>query len=123
VLIVDDDQAVTKVLAQFFRAQGFAVATAYSGEEGLTRLEGGPVDLVLIDLLLPGISGFQVLRRAKQLHPKARVVMITGLEEEDLRAKAKAYGADAYVAKPFTFSDPIWASLMAPAQGETPTSL
>lgn len=115
VLILDDERAICKTLEEFFRARGFVAASAFSGEEALTRLKEGPVDLVLIDILLPGIHGLEVLRHVKQLHPQARVAIITGLEDPELRAKAKTVGADAYITKPFNFSDPVWASLTASA--------
>ena len=114
VLIVDDEQGVCKLLEQFFTARGFSVTSVFSGEQALAWLKSAPVDVVLIDILLPGIHGIEVLKHAKQLHPEARVVMITGLEQEGLRAEARAFGADAYVTKPFDFSDPAWSDLVEP---------
>jgi len=115
VLIVDDERSVCELLEQFFSPRGFSVTSAFSGEEALARLKEEPVDVVLIDILLPGIHGIEVLKQAKQRYPKARVVMITALEDKDLRTRAHTYGADAYVTKPFNFSDPIWAELTATA--------
>ena len=115
VLIVDDEQAICKILEQFFSARGFSAVAAFSGEQALARLEEESVDVVLIDILLPGIHGMEVLKRTKQLYPRARVAMITGLQQEgELQAQARALGADAYVTKPFNFSDPTWSSLTAP---------
>ena len=113
VLIVDDEQAICQVLEQFFAARGFLAVSAFSGERALARLKEGPVDVVLIDILLPGIHGIEVLKSAKQLHPQARVAMITGLKQDELQAQARALGADAYVTKPFNFSDPVWSMLTA----------
>jgi len=115
VLIVDDEQAICQVLEGFFTARGFSAVSAFSGEQALARMKEGPVDVVLIDILLPGIHGIEVLKSAKQLHPQARVAMITGLKEDELRAQARALGADAYVTKPFNFSDPVWSMLTASA--------
>lgn len=111
VLIVDDEQAVCQVLGRFFASRGFSVTSAFSGEQGVARLQDGPFDVILIDILLPGIHGIEVLKQAKKLCPKARVAMITGLEDEELRAQARTSGADAYVTKPFNFSELVWSML------------
>ena len=113
-LVVDDESALCKCLEQFFTLRGFTVASAFSGEEAIACLNRGPVDVVLIDILLPGIHGIQVLKHAKQLYPAARVVMITGLEHDDLQAEAARYGADGYVVKPFELNDETWASVLSP---------
>lgn len=115
VLIVDDEQAVGQILERFFASRGFSVAMVFSGEQGLARLQEGAFDVVLIDILLPGIHGLEVLKQAKQRFPKAKVAMITGLDDEELRAKARVHGADAYVTKPFNFSDLVWSMLAGPA--------
>lgn len=111
-LVVDDETALCKCLEQFFTLRGFTVTSAFSGEEAIARLNEGPVDVVLIDILLPGIHGLQVLKHAKQLYPSARVVMITGLQRSDLQAQAAHYGADGYVTKPFELNDETWASVL-----------
>lgn len=115
VLIVDDEQAVGRVLERFFTSRGLAVALAFSGEQALARLQEEAFDVVLIDILLPGIHGIEVLKQAKRRFPNAKVAMVTGLEDEGLRAKARVHGADAYVTKPFDFSDPVWAMLAGSA--------
>ena len=115
VLIVDDEQAVGQVLERFFASKGFSVALVFSGEQALARLQEGAFDVVLIDILLPGIHGLEVLKQAKQRFPDVKVAMISGLEGDELRAKARAHGADAYVAKPFDFSDPVWSTLAGSA--------
>ena len=115
VLIVDDDQAVSQILERFFASKGFSVALVFSGEQALARLQEGAFDVVLIDILLPGIHGIEVLKQAKQRFPKAKVAIITGLVDEELRAKARVHGADAYVTKPFNFSDPVWSMLAGSA--------
>ena len=111
VLVVDDEQVVGQILERFFASRGFSVATAFSGEQALARLQEETFDVVLIDILLPGIHGLEVLKQAKQRLPNAKVAIITGLEDEELRAKARAHGVDAYVTKPFDFSDLVWSML------------
>ena len=111
-LVVDDETALCKCLEQFFTLRGFTVTCAFSGEEAIARLNDAPVDVVLVDILLAGIHGIEVLKHAKQLYPRARVVMITGLEHDDLQAQAARHGADAYVIKPFDLDEKTWATVL-----------
>ncbi len=107
-LIVDDQREICDCLQEFFSARGFLVASAFSGEEALDRLQHDPADVILLDILLPGLTGLEVLRRVRELLPQARVIMVTGLDQGDLRAQARRYGAVAYVTKPFDFSEATW---------------
>ncbi|OGX29210.1 MAG: hypothetical protein A3B78_02215 [Omnitrophica WOR_2 bacterium RIFCSPHIGHO2_02_FULL_67_20] len=107
-LIVEDERDICECLGDFFTAKGFAVASAFSGEEALDQLDAGPVDVILLDILLPGISGMEVLRRAKEKYPCATVVMVTSLDQLDLRQEAHRCGATGYVTKPFDFSPATW---------------
>ena len=115
VLIVEDEQAVGQILERFFASRGFSVALVLSGEQALARLQEGAFDVVLVDILLPGIHGLEVLKQAKQRFPNAKVAMVSGLKDEELRAKARAHGAETYVTKPFDFSDPVWSMLAGSA--------
>ncbi len=112
-LIVDDEQAICRLLEQFFSDRGFSVLTAFSGEEAIARLDAGSFDVILIDILLPGTHGLRVLQHARPRHPYARIVMITGLEEEELERQARGYGADLFVAKPFDLTDSTWACVLS----------
>lgn len=112
-LIVDDERDICDCLQQFFSSRGFSVATAFSGEEALMRITQGGADIVLLDVLLPGLSGMEVLKRLKELHPRVKVVMVTALDQSDLRAEAYRYGAAAYVTKPFDFSEATWSVVLA----------
>ncbi len=111
-LIVDDERDICDCLEQFFASKGFSVVSAFSGEEALELLAQGQTDVVLLDILLPGLSGIEVLRRAKELDPRVRVVIVTGLDQTDLRVQAHQYGAAAYVTKPFDFSETTWAAVL-----------
>ncbi len=112
-LIVDDEQDICDCLRHYFLARGFAVTSVFSGEEALAELARHPVDVVLLDILLPGISGLEVLRRVKELLPEVRVVIVSSHDGPDLREEARAHGACAFVAKPFDFSDHTWAPVLA----------
>lgn len=114
-LIVDDEQTVCQCLEQFFSKHGFVVTSAFSGEEALAKLKDGPMDLLLLDILLPGIHGIEVLKRAKQLHPAARVIVMTALDHQPLQEEARRYGADAFVMKPFDLSEKTWSVVLKDA--------
>ena len=112
-LIVDDERDICDCLEQFFAARGFAVLSVFSGEEALERLQAESADVVLLDILLPGLSGIEILRRAKELNPRVRVIMVTGIDRAELRRTAYHYGAAAYITKPFDFSETTWAAVFA----------
>ncbi len=111
-LIVDDERDVCDCLAQFFHTRGFIVITAFSGEEALELLAREDVDVILLDILLPGLSGLEILKRAKERSPRTRVIMVTALDEANLRREAWQYGAVAYVTKPFDFSETTWSAVL-----------
>ena len=113
-LIVDDEQDICACLQDFFTLHGFFVVSAFSGEEALARMEEEPVDVVLLDILLPGLCGIEVLRRMKERCPSACVIMVTALDQPDLRFEAQRWGAAAYVTKPFDFSDATWSVALLP---------
>ena len=112
-LIVDDELDICDCLRQYFSNMGFAVASAFSGEEALKRLDQDDSDVILLDILLPGISGIEVLRCIKERHPNVRVVMVSALDKPELRYQARRYGAADYITKPFDFSETTWASVLA----------
>lgn len=111
-LIVDDERDICDCLQEFFSARGFAVVSAFSGEEALERLGTQNADVILLDVLLPGLSGIEVLKRAKELSPHVRVIMVTAIDREEVRRQATRYGAEAYITKPFDFADPAWSALL-----------
>ena len=113
-LIVEDERDICDCLEQFFRGRGFSVVSVFSGEEALAHLSESSVDVVLLDILLPGLSGIEVLKQAKQLYPQAKVIMVTALDQETLRVQAHRYGASAYITKPFDFSDATWSVVLSP---------
>ena len=111
-LIVEDERDICDCLREFFGDRGFTVSTVFSGEEAIALLSASTPDVILLDILLPGVSGIEVLKQAKQLHPSARVVMVTALDREDLRLQARSYGACGYVTKPFDFSPTTWSAIL-----------
>lgn len=114
-LVVDDEPDICGCLQDFFSARGFTVTCAFSGEEALERLAETPVDVMLLDIVLPGIHGIEVLKRARELYPALKVVMVTALDQATRRIEAQRYGAIAYVRKPFDFSEATWEPVLASA--------
>ncbi len=103
VLIVDDLIENTQVLKGFIRPLGFDVMTAQSGEEALEKIEEQPPDIILLDLMMPGMSGFDVCERLKE-NPETRhipVIIVTGLSDPDANVRAIKAGADDFLIKPF----------------------
>jgi DNA-binding response OmpR family regulator len=101
VLVVDDEPMVREVLARYLEQAGFAVSTAEDGEEALTAFGSEQPDLVLLDLMLPRIDGFEVFRRMRA-GSSAPVIMLTARGEETDRVVGLELGADDYVTKPFS---------------------
>src|SRR5215831_8987618 len=100
-LVVDDDQSLCAMLAEYLALEGFVAVTAATGPEGLEQLARTPVDLVILDVMLPELSGFEVLRRIRSLS-RVPVIMLTARGEEVDRVVGLEMGADDYLAKPFS---------------------
>ncbi|MFZ9478182.1 MAG: DNA-binding response regulator [Gammaproteobacteria bacterium] len=99
-LIVDDDRALAAMLLEYLELQGFQVITAGSGEQALAELSHRPIDLIVLDLGLPGIDGFETLHRLRLEHAMP-VIMLTARGEEQDRIAGLTAGADDYLPKPF----------------------
>ena len=103
VLVVDDTPANVKLLADLLAAKGFGVATAANGEEALAQVAKVPPDIVLLDGMRPGLSGYDVGRRIRAEPATALlpVVLVTSLDPHGERVKGIEAGADDFVSKPF----------------------
>lgn len=106
-LVVDDYEDGREMLAELLRVRGFDVATAGSGREAVDAARAAPPDLVLLDLTLPDIDGFEVARRlrADPLTAGVHVVMLTAHVSADLEQQAAALGCRGFVTKPCSPSD------------------
>lgn len=100
-LLIDDDIGLAKMLHELLEIHGFRVEVAHAGEEGLQRIADNPPDLVILDVMLPDISGFDVLRRLRA-ERDIPVVMLTARGEESDRIYGLMGGADDYLPKPFS---------------------
>ena len=102
ILVVDDEPMVREVLSRYLSREGFDVWAAQDGEEALTRYARATPDLVLLDLMLPKIDGYEVFRRIREQGGRTPVIMLTAKGEETDRIVGLELGADDYVAKPFS---------------------
>jgi len=101
ILIVDDEPELRSMLRQYLTREGFEVAEAISGNEALDKVSSAPPDLVLLDVGLPDIDGFEVLRKLRS-SSDIPVIMLTARDEEIDRVVGLSVGADDYVVKPFS---------------------
>jgi len=102
VLVVDDEPMVRDVLARYLASDGFEVETAGDGEAALAAVESAGPDLILLDLMLPRIDGFEVFRRLRQSGATSPVIMLTARGTVTDRIVGLEVGADDYVSKPFS---------------------
>jgi len=101
ILVVDDDVTISEVVARYLSREGYAVETVHDGRTALDRALADPPDLVVLDLMLPGMDGLEVCRRLRALAP-VPVIMLTARGDESDRVIGLELGADDYVAKPFS---------------------
>jgi len=101
ILVVDDDETVRDVVRRYLEAGGFSVELAGDGPEGLRRFAEREPDLVVLDVMMPGLGGLEVCRRMRE-RSEVPVVLLTALGEEEDRIAGLRLGADDYVAKPFS---------------------
>jgi DNA-binding response OmpR family regulator len=105
ILIVDDEQTLLDQLRKGLEEQRYMVETALDGEEALDKLFETPVDLVILDVMLPGLNGLEVLRALRGEGDATPVLMLTAKGDIDDRIKGLDLGADDYLAKPFSFEE------------------
>ncbi|HET9593216.1 MAG TPA: response regulator transcription factor [Solirubrobacterales bacterium] len=101
ILIVEDEQAIAELLRDYLRREGFEAVWASSGEQALGELSRHPVRLVILDLGLPGIDGFEVCRRLRA-RTSVPILILSAREDEVDRVAGLEAGADDYVVKPFS---------------------
>ncbi|AOE50209.1 response regulator [Kangiella sediminilitoris] len=107
VLIIDDSKTVCSMLGRMLRQNQYDVAVAYNGETGLRMIKEQLPELIFLDIVLPGINGFQVLRalRKSPMTKNIPVIMISGNAQATEKYYAERIGADDFMKKPFTRAD------------------
>ena len=111
VLIIEDEPDLLASLAQALREEGYAVDTANNGDDGLFSAEGTDYDAILLDVMLPGLDGWEILKRLRKTK-KTPVLMLTARDQTRDRVKGLDTGADDYVVKPFDLEE-VFARLRA----------
>jgi DNA-binding response OmpR family regulator len=105
VLVIEDDDAIRRGVCDALTFAGYEVLAAATGHEGLSRGLSATVDLVLLDLMLPGPSGFEILQAVREARPTLPVIILSARGEEADRVRGLRLGADDYVVKPFSVKE------------------
>lgn len=105
ILVVDDEDALRTVLSNELTSEGYDVSTASDGDEAISTIQRGLYDLVLLDIKMPRLNGFEVLKFVKEKHPKTKVVMLTGFADLKNAIESKKLGAEDFVSKPYDLVD------------------
>ena len=102
ILVIDDEDAVTRVFQRLLRQEGYEVEVAHDGLSGLQAIEARPPDLVVLDVVIPGLNGFDLCRRLKQNQATRLlpVILVTGQDEREKRIEGADAGADDFLSKP-----------------------
>ena len=103
ILVVDDEIVICDVLKEFLTLKGHEVHTALNGRGAIAKAKVERPHIVLLDILMPGMRGLNVLKEIKRLDPRIAVLMITGVMNKDVAKTAIALGAYDYISKPVDF--------------------
>jgi two-component system, OmpR family, response regulator MprA len=101
ILVVDDDPRITELLRRIFAYEGYSVTIAASGDEALTRTLEQPPDLIVLDIMLPGLNGLEVTQRLRAASDYVPILMLTARDSVADRVAGFEVGADDYLVKPF----------------------
>ena len=105
ILVIDDEPRILNFTSRALAAEGFAVEVTEDGSEGLQRALGEEFDLVVLDLLMPGVDGTEVLRRLIEAKPRQAVIVLSALTDPSSKVRSLELGAADYVPKPFSFEE------------------
>ena len=107
VLVVDDEYSIVDAVATALRYEGFAVTTAMSGRSALTTVQEEAFDLILLDVMLPDVDGFEVARRVRADGIDTPILFLTARTALEDKAAGFGAGADDYVTKPFSLAEVV----------------
>ena len=105
ILVVDDEDYLRTVLSSELVNEGYEVRTAPDGDDAIKEMGEASFDLVLLDIKMPRMNGFEVLKHIKEQHGKTKVVMLTGFADLKNAIESKKLGADDFVSKPYDLVD------------------
>ena len=105
VLIVEDDQAMAVALRDGFEYEGYAVSVANDGDEGLRLARAGGTDLIVLDVMLPRISGLEICQQLRAASDDVPIILLTARSQEADKVQGLRLGADDYLTKPFAFDE------------------
>lgn len=101
ILIIEDEKSINRFIKINLEREGFRVACAFTGEEGLEMVHGFKPDVLILDLMLPGIDGFEVCTKVRKLNPDIIIIMLTAKGQDMDKIMGLELGADDYMIKPF----------------------
>ncbi|MFJ8088352.1 response regulator transcription factor [Lysinibacillus sp. NPDC095746] len=102
ILVVEDDQEIQELIKQFLMTQQYIVEVASDGLEGMKHFNKQSFDLILLDVMMPNLNGFEVAKMIRR-HSTIPIIMLTALEDEQDQVKGFDFGIDDYIMKPFSF--------------------
>ena len=105
ILVVDDEDALRTVLSGELSSSGYDITTASDGDEAISIIQNKKFDLILLDIKMPKVDGFEVLKFIKKHFPKLRVIMLTGFADLKNAIESKKHGAEDFVSKPYDLVD------------------
>lgn len=105
IVVIDDDEKITSMLRRSLAFEGYAVATANDGQEGLRTILANDPDLIILDIMMPKVDGWEVCRRVRESGSAVPILMLTAKDEVADRVKGLDLGADDYLVKPFALEE------------------
>lgn len=105
ILIIEDDKSISEIERDYLEMSGYGVECAFDGEEGLRALQSGRFDLCILDIMLPKMDGFEILKRAQE--KEIPIIVVSARDEEMYKIRGLGLGADDYITKPFSMGEMV----------------
>jgi heavy metal response regulator len=105
ILLIEDDKSISRFIAKGLREKGYVIDASHDGEEGLHLILNQSYDLIILDILLPGLNGYEILKTMRDRKVGTPVICLTAKGEQDDIVQGLELGADDYLVKPFSFAE------------------